>query len=262
MYMPALATIIVQKMVRKKPVIEPLQVRLHFNWWWVIAWLLPFLIAIFAFGLGLLFPGVEYSPDLAGLLARFESSVDPQQLEQMRRQLESASGTLFWIVLAQGLVAGLTINALAAFGEELGWRGLLLTAWKDWGFWRVSLATGLIWGIWHAPLILRGHNYPQHPQVGVIMMIAFTTLLSPLLTYVRLRAQSVVAAALMHGSVNASYGLSILLLKGGNDVTVGTTGLAGFVALIAANLLILYHDRSSETPVAELLSRRGDKQSS
>ena len=38
---------------------------------------------------------------------------------------------------------------------------------------------GVIWGFWHAPLILNGHNYPQHPVVGVFMMVAFSMRGSP-----------------------------------------------------------------------------------
>ena len=32
----------------------------------------------------------------------------------------------FWIAIVQALIAGITINALAGFGDELGWRGLML----------------------------------------------------------------------------------------------------------------------------------------
>ena len=32
----------------------------------------------------------------------------------------------FWIAIAQALIAGIIINALAGFGDELGWRGLML----------------------------------------------------------------------------------------------------------------------------------------
>ena len=149
----------------------------------------------------------------------------------------------FWIGLLQGLIAGITINAVAGFGEELGWRGFLQKELGYWGFWKSSIIIGLVWGIWHAPIILQGHNYPEHPQAGVFMMIIFTLLLSPIFSYVRLKAKSVIAAAIIHGSLNATIGLPLMVIKGGNDLTVGATGLAGFIALALANVGIFIYDR-------------------
>ena len=42
------------------------------------------------------------------------------------------------------------------------------------GLWKSSWVIGVIWGFWHAPLILQGHNYPQHPWAGVFMMTVMT----------------------------------------------------------------------------------------
>lgn len=149
----------------------------------------------------------------------------------------------FWIGLLQGLIAGITINAVAGFGEELGWRGLLQREFGYLGFWKSSGIIGLIWGVWHAPIILQGHNYPQHPLEGVFMMTIFTLLLSPIFSYVRLKAKSVIAAAIIHGSLNATAGLSILVVKGGSDLTIGVTGMAGFIVLALANLGLFAYDR-------------------
>ena len=67
------------------------------------------------------------------------------------------------------------------------------------------------------------------------MMVGWCVLLAPLFSYVRLKARSVIAAAVMHGSLNATVGLSVILVKGGSDLTVGLTGLAGFLVLGLAN---------------------------
>ncbi len=142
-----------------------------------------------------------------------------------------------------GFVAGITINAIAGFGEELGWRGFLQRELGYLGFWKSSILIGLIWGIWHAPIILQGHNYPEHPQAGVLMMIIFTLLLSPIFSYIRLKAKSVIAAAVIHGSLNATVGLPLMVIKGGNDLIVGVTGLAGFIALALSNLALFIYDR-------------------
>ncbi|MFH1484694.1 MAG: CPBP family intramembrane glutamic endopeptidase, partial [Chloroflexota bacterium] len=151
----------------------------------------------------------------------------------------------------QGLVAGVTINAVAGFGEELGWRGFLQKELGFLGFWKSSAVIGVIWGVWHAPIILQGHNYPQHPQVGVLMMIVFTLLLSPIFSYARLKAKSVIAAAIIHGSLNGTVALSIMLIVGGDDLTVGVTGLAGFIVLALVNVALFGYDRFlAKEPVA------------
>jgi membrane protease YdiL (CAAX protease family) len=211
--------------------------------WFLVAWLLPVIIAFATLGVSLLFTGVEYSPGMAGIFERFESALSPEQLEQMKAQADAFPLHPFWIGLLQGLVAGITINAIAGFGEELGWRGFLQRELGYLGFWKSSIVIGLIWGIWHAPIILQGHNYPEHPQAGVLMMIIFTLLLSPIFSYIRLKAKSVIAAAVIHGSLNATVGLPLMVIKGENDLIVGVTGLAGFIALALSNLALFIYDR-------------------
>jgi membrane protease YdiL (CAAX protease family) len=125
----------------------------------------------------------------------------------------------------------------------VGWRGLLLRELEGLGFWWASAVIGLVWGFWHAPLIVLGHNYPEHPWAGVFMMTGMTVLLSPLLGYMTLKAGSVVAAAILHGTFNAMAGLAILVVTGGSDLIVGVTGLAGFIVLLLANIVLFVFDR-------------------
>jgi membrane protease YdiL (CAAX protease family) len=146
------------------------------------------------------------------------------------------------LTLVQGLIAGITVNAVAGFGEELGWRGFLVREFREMHFLRASLIIGFIWGIWHTPIILMGHNYPQHPEIGVLMMTIFCILLTPLFIYVTIKAKSVIAAAIIHGTLNATAGISIMLTSGGNDLTTGLTGLAGFITLIFILILLYIYD--------------------
>jgi len=243
MFIPMIVVIIVQKVMYKELVKEPMGISFKVNRWFLVAWLLPVFIAFATLGVSLLLPGVEYSPEMAGIFERFESILTPEQLEQMKAQADAFPLHPFWIGLLQGLVAGISINAIAGFGEELGWRGFLQKELGYLGFWKSSVAIGLIWGVWHAPIILQGHNYPEHPQAGVFVMILFTLLLSPIFSYVRLKAKSVIAAAIIHGSLNATVGLPLMVLNGGNDLTVGVTGLAGFIVLALTNVGLFIYDR-------------------
>jgi membrane protease YdiL (CAAX protease family) len=243
MFIPMTMAIIVQKVIYKEPIREPLGISFRPNRWFLVAWILPPIIAFATIGVSLLFPGVKYSPEMAGFYEMFESVLTPEQLEVMKTQAATFPIHPFWLSLLQGLIGGATINALAGFGEELGWRGLLQREFGYLGFWKSSALIGLLWGVWHAPIILQGHNYPQHPQAGVLMMIVWTLLLSPIFSYVRLKGKSVLAAALIHGSLNGTAGLAVMIIEGGNDLTVGVTGLAGFLVLAVVNAGIFVYER-------------------
>ena len=259
MFMPMVAAILVQKIYYREPLKRPLGISFKFNRWWLVAWLLPPLIAIATIGVSLLLPIVQYAPDMTGFFERYAGMLSPQQLEQMRTQMDIFPVHVFWIALLQGLIAGITINAVAGFGEELGWRGFLLKELGHMNLWKSSLIVGVVWGIWHTPIILQGHNYPQHPVVGVFMMIAFCLLLSPIFSYLRIKSRSVIPAAIAHGSLNATAGLSIMMIRGGNDLTVGLTGLAGFITLLIVNAVIFLSDRSVMiTSVCELMQSKAE----
>jgi membrane protease YdiL (CAAX protease family) len=141
------------------------------------------------------------------------------------------------LALPQAVIAGCTINALFAFGEEIGWRGWLERELQTLGFWRANLIVGILWGMWHAPIILVGHNYPNHPVQGVFLFVVICIGLAPLHSQARRSAKSVWAAAMMHGTLNASAGVSALVVAG-SDLMVGVAGLAGLLALAVANGLL------------------------
>ncbi len=243
MFMPMTMAIIVQKVLYKEPLKQPLGISFRPNRWFLVAWLLPAVLAFATIGVSLLLPGVEYSPEMTGFFERIGSALTPEQLDEAKRQLAALPVHVIWLALVQGLIAGITINAVAGFGEELGWRGLLQKELGYLGFWKSSALIGLIWGVWHTPIIIQGYNYPQHPVAGVVMMTVWTVLLSPIFGYVRLKAKSVIAAAIIHGSLNATAGLSIMVIAGGSDLTVGITGLAGFIVLAVVNVAIFVYDR-------------------
>ena len=111
-----------------------------------------------------------------------------------------------------GLVIGLalnalTLNAMFAFGEEYGWRGYLLPKLLPLGEARAAVVLGVIWGLWHAPLLIAGLNYPGvNPWIAIAMFVPTAVLMSLLFTRLYIAAGgAVLVATLMHGSLNA-YG--------------------------------------------------------
>ena len=70
------------------------------------------------------------------------------------------SPKVFWIVQLLLMMVAPLLNVVTCFGEEWGWRGYLLPKVAErMKFLPTVLLTGFIWGIWHAPIIVAGHNY-------------------------------------------------------------------------------------------------------
>ena len=243
MFLPAVCAIILQLIHREKP-FRNLNISFKLNWWFLIAGIVPFIYSFMALGISLLFPGVTFSVTYEGFLSSLPADLTAEQMELVTKQLSKFPPVLFLLIqIAQALIAAYTINALFGLGEELGWRGYLLNSLKGKKFLVVSLIIGTVWGLWHFPLILLGHNYPQHPAAGVGMMVVYTILITPMMIYIVIKSKSVIAAAILHGANNAIAGISLLYLSGGSDITNGVTGIAGFIALLFMNLLFYLYDK-------------------
>lgn len=230
MLIPLLAVIFTQ-LIFKEKVFSGCGLSLRFNRWWWIGWLLMPLMALATLGVSLLMPGEALAT---------ESEVVKQASAQM-----GGAGLWGFVALStlSGLLAGATINAVFAFGEEVAWRGFLYKEFKGKKFLVASLIIGVIWGFWHFPLILNGHNYPQHPVLGVFLMVLLCILLTPILMYFRKKSGTVIVPAVMHGTFNAVIGISNILVEPANDLLVGGPGLAGFIVLLLTNLCLMLYDR-------------------
>jgi uncharacterized protein len=143
----------------------------------------------------------------------------------------------------QGIIAGSTINAIFGFGEEAGWRGFFQNALKGRHFYLACLIIGIVWGFWHAPVVLQGHNYAEHRIAGVFMMTLLTILLAPIFAYPAIKAGSVLAAAIMHGVYNAKAIIGLIFVKGGSDLLTGGAGAAGLISLLIANIALFLYDK-------------------
>jgi uncharacterized protein len=124
------------------------------------------------------------------------------------------------------------INSVFAFGEEYGWRGFLLPKLLPLGRWPAHLIGGIIWGLWHAPLILMGFNYPGYPWAGVAWMCSLTTFLGIFESEWTLRYGSVLLASFIHGAFNSQvYGIWRVIVPDAHPLLAGFGGLIGLGAL-------------------------------
>lgn len=119
--------------------------------------------------------------------------------------LEELAGPLVILVyvLIQGTVAFL-VGAIFALGEEIGWRGFLVPElYKKQGFTNTSLITGLIWGIWHLPILLFA-DYNSGTPVWYAMMcfMVLVIAISFVYTWFRMKSGSLWTAVILHASHN------------------------------------------------------------
>ncbi len=239
MWGPGIAAIITTLFIAKKPFsslrLNTLGPKRFYLW----AWCLPLVLTIVGGLLTLLF-------GIAKLDLNFTI---------IRDAMASAAGggevPVGIIVLTQVLLAitlAPFINMLFTMGEELGWRGFLLPQLLPLGQGQAILISGAIWGVWHAPAILQGHNYPGYPVLGVFMMIVFCVLLGVIISWMYLNTKSPWVAALAHGSVNAVAGLPILFFQPNFNMAFGGT-LAAPTAWIGMVVFIAWLMWTKRLPV-------------
>ena len=95
-------------------------------------------------------------------------------------------------------------ECIVAFGEEYGWRGYLLPRMMPLGEVRASLIVGVIWSLWHLPVLLAGMLYGGNTLWLVLVMFVFTVMMSSF-PYTWLAAASHYSstlASIFHGSTN------------------------------------------------------------
>lgn len=241
MWGPGIAAIITTLFVSKLPFsslrLNTLGPKRYYLW----AWFLPILLTLLSGLFTVLFGIAKLDLNFTMIRTAMESATSGGEVPV---GIVVLSQTLLAVTLAP------FINMLFTMGEELGWRGFLLPRLLPLGQWKAVLWSGLIWGVWHAPVIVQGHNYPGHPILGVFMMIVFCFLLGAIIAWLYINTKSPWVAALAHGSVNAIAGVPILFLAPGFNVAFGGT-LAAPTAWIGMIVFIAWLAWTKRFPVQE-----------
>ena len=242
MWAPALAHILTRLVTREGWGDVGLRPNLRRGWpYWLAAWFLPGIltlvgmIAFFA-----LFP-TFFDPSLGAIMQLLPpgASIDPWVLAVAQ--------------LVQAMLIAPLINGFFTFGEEFGWRAYLQPKLMPLGGRTAILLVGLIWGLWHAPIIAMGHNYgfdyPGAPWSGILMFVWIAVLFAALLGWVTVRGGSVWPAVIGHGAINGIAGLGVLFVQGQPNpllgpLPVGVIGSLGFAVAAA----IIFASRRALAP--------------
>lgn len=147
-----------------------------------------------------------------------------------------------WLVT---IIIALIINVVLASGEEIGWRGYMLTRLIDAGVPQPVLASGLIWGAWHIPLILwGGFADGPSPLLSTMLLMVLSGALGSVHALMRLETGSVWSSVALHvvWNVVVQNVFDPMAIGAQRSLWVGETGvLTVAVGVVAA---VLYARRS------------------
>ncbi len=135
------------------------------------------------------------------------------------------------------IIIGPILGLIITFGEEYGWRGYLQSELVHLGRVRGVGLLGIIWGVWHWPIILMGYNYPGQPVLGPLLMTGYTVVLSYFLAYAVFKSKGVWTAAYLHALNNQA--LSFFLVAVVTPVSVVMSFGMGIPALVLCALVVL-----------------------
>jgi membrane protease YdiL (CAAX protease family) len=232
MWAPAVANIVTRLLTHEGWKDVGLRPHFRHGWpYWLAGWVVPGLLTILgAVVFFLLFPAF-FDPTLAAL--RKGMAAAPQ-----------LSGIDPWTYVVIQTVAAILIspivNALATFGEEFGWRAYLLPKLMALGWRKAVLLLGLIWGVWHWPVIFMGYeygsSYPGHPWVGPLLFLWIAFCWGTFLSWITLRGGSVWPAVIGHAALNGIAALALSVQTGQPNrllgpLPVGIIGSIGFAVL-------------------------------
>jgi membrane protease YdiL (CAAX protease family) len=139
----------------------------------------------------------------------------------------------------------LAMQCVFAVGEELGWRGWLVTRLARWPFWRIAGVSALAWMTWHLPalpLIVDDGD----GESGAAYMLAIASW-APFLVALRLWAGSVWPAVVVHGALNSIRVFLTQSIAAGDGVDWRVEIAGGLLWVAAAVALHRRHRRRQDS---------------
>lgn len=236
MFFPAVVAIIitgiVEKNMRLSSMLKALGLRLGKVKYLIIYPFITFILIIFSYLVTyLIAPDIYVSASelpeiLSGLSIEFDSKSVPLQII-----------SIFLLNYSLGAI----FNTPLMLGEEIGWRAFLYPRLKSIHPRYGLIIGGIVWGVWHAPMILMGHNYPSFPFLGLFIMTLFCIPIGIILYYFYLQSGSIITVALCHGVINTTASTVQLIfvdIETMNPVIHGPTGMIGIIIFLVIAFFI------------------------
>lgn len=204
--------------------------------YYVLGWIVPSLLVLMGMILYFLIYPDNYDPEMN----LFYTAINASGISFTKEQLKM----LLIVQIIQATVTDPIVNFIFCFGEEWGWRGYLLPKLKDsMGINPALIVSGLIWGLWHMPLICMGHNYGMeyvgYPFTGIFAMCLFCVCVGAFLAFLTLKSGSCLPAVFTHGAINGMGTIGIYFtVDGGNPfIGPGVMGVIGGIGFIVTGVL-------------------------
>jgi len=192
-----------------------------------LALMFPIVLGLIAYGIAWTTGLAQFSPRPIGLAASYVADT-------------ATPAAVFVVNLAVAATIVTVFSVRTAAGEEFGWRGYMLTRLIDAGVPRPILASGLIWGLWHVPLILGGAYLVGPPPVlAAVLWMVTATAFSFAFARLRLATGSVWPAVALHAAWNAVIQTAFDPASTGAEAPlwIGESGiLVAFAMVIAATV--------------------------
>jgi len=166
------------------------------GWGWgktkyqAISYILPFILGIVVYGIVWLVGLGDVSTDnFTMFVSTFIGTAEPLSF-----------------AVSFGILATLAFifSAISAFGEEIGWRGLLVPELaKLTSFTKLSFLSGAIWGVWHIPGILFiGYSSGVSSWFTIPCFLVMVISASFVFAWLRLKSGSVWTSVILHATHN------------------------------------------------------------
>ncbi|PFR53169.1 CPBP family intramembrane glutamic endopeptidase [Bacillus cereus] len=195
-------------------------------------------------GLALLIPmiicGITYSIAWLSGIARFQHP-EGGMLEPIYNilglQYVPEPFSFIYLVVLSGVLGSL-LNLIPVMGEEMGWRGYMLTRLVDAELSRPILISGLIWATWHVPIVIAGLYVEGSSVLLSVLGIYFCIVpFSYIIAYLRLITGSVWPSVIIHTTWNAIIQGPFARASTGyqTEIWIGESGLiTAIIILITA----------------------------
>lgn len=200
--------------------------------WSVLGLLLFFAFSLAALPLGGALGVYPFDPSMPIFVQDLSSRLGQDATEFI------ATGVLVEVgVIFSAAVLGVFLHA----GIEMGWRGYLFPRLQlRWGPRAAVVLTGLISGLWYAPLLAAGFFYDQTPVFQALaLMLGYATIIGGVLAWLRMQSGSIWPAAFAQSMISAAAILHFWFAAAGEMVDLRQATLQGLSGWILPGLLLI-----------------------